>query len=426
MIIVLLFVSTGICGNGQKLLDIYKKGTVELIPDKTYAQDNDWNTVFETYYDTLYSKPMGNRKSLVLTPDGGAVVNHAYRNYYSKFTSDGTFIKEFHVRNSQGKAFKKTNHISGVINNTTFYTGLDNMGNMLCFDFDGNYKKTLKLNYMARQEIALPNGKLAVVGWVIWKTKFRDFVALVDYETNEQKIIWEHYTERDNFGKHSKLFNYSYKFEKQGAISCTTMPFSRSTGIKAQPQLACVDNQLFVANPTSGEIMIYTLDGKLVSKKQMDLSGGQISVEEQKEIQKKAIKVYKSLNPLRFKGFAGSVSAEESEKVHNYLISEMEADLTKIKDPIFKPFFSTLLKDSDGNLLFFDFADEQNTNKFNVWVYRNGGEMVCQSSFVCNDYELQINPGKMVFRDGYIYGLQILKNASGVPLRLVRFKLQNL
>ncbi|MFV0265547.1 MAG: hypothetical protein ACK5HT_00265, partial [Draconibacterium sp.] len=411
--------------NRHQRLDFYQRGTVELIPDNTYAQHNDWNTIFETYYDTLYNKPMGNRKSLVLTQDGEVVVNHAYHNFYSKFSPDGSFIKEFQVTNSQGKAFKKTNHISGVINSNTFFTGLDNMGNMLCFDFNGKYKKTLKLNYMLKQEIALPNGKLAVVGWVIWKNRFRDFVALVDYETTEQKIIWEHFTEREDFGKHTTLFNYSYKFEKQGAIGCTTMPFSQATGIKARPQLACVDNQLVVANPTSGEIMIYTLDGKLVSKKQMALSSGQISVEQQKEIQRKAIEKYKSLNPLRFEGFSGNVSADESKKVHNYLVSAMEADLTKIKDPISKPFFSTMLKDSDGNLLFFDFADEQNTNKFNVWVYRNGGEIVCQCSFVCNDYELQINPGKMVFHDGYLYGLQLQKNAEGVPLRLVRFNLHN-
>ncbi len=421
----LMITYSGFWSSGQNLLDIYKGGTVVLTPDTEYAKSNDWNTVFKTYYDTLYNTPMGNRKSLVLMPDGSVVVNHAYRNYYSKFAPDGTFVKEFGITNSKGEKFKKTSSISGVINNNTFFTGLNNLGDMVCFDFDGNYKKTLKLDYMTRQQLPLPNGKIAVVGWVIWQTKFRDFVAIVDYETNKQNIIWEYFTPREEFGVHTKLFHYTYQFEQQGAIGFTTMPFSRSTGIMARPRLACVNDQLILANPTSGEIITYDLEGNQISKKQMDLSRGQISVEEQKEIQRKAIEHYKSMNPLRFESFAGKATAEESRKAHDYLISAMQDDLGKITDPIYKPFFSTIIQDSDGNLLFFDFADEEGANSFNVWVYSNNGEFVCESSFVCEDYELQINPEKMVFRNGYIYGLQLLKEASGVPLRLVRFKLSN-
>jgi hypothetical protein len=77
-------------------------------------------------------------------------------------------------------------------------------------------------------------------------------------------------------------------------------------------------------------------------------------------------------------------------------------------------------------LLFFEYAEKQGANKFNVWIYKDGGEFICKSSFVCDDYELQIHPGKIVFRDGYIYGLQILKDATGVPLRLTRFKLSGM
>lgn len=408
---------------GQNLLDIYKGGTVELVPDAEYAKNNNWDEIFSSYSDIIYNKPMGKRKSLVIAPDGSVVVNNAYRNFYTKFSPNGTFLEEFGIINNSGRQLKKAYSIVGVVNDNTFITGLDNMGNMRCLDFEGNLKKELKLDYMARQILALPNGKIAVVGWVIWKTKFRDFVAIVDYETNEQKIIWEHFTQGGEFGEQNKLFYYSYNFEKQGGLSCSTMPFANAIGIKARPRLATVNNQLILANPTNGEIITYDLNGKLISRNKMDLKNGQISIEEQKEIQKKAIEKYKSLNPLRFEGFAGKASAEESKKVHNYLIQAMEEDLNKITKPIAKPYFSTMIQDSDNNLLFFDFAEEQNANKFNVWVYQNGGGFVSQSSFMCKDYNLQINPGKMVFHNGFIYGLQELKETPNVPLRLVRFKL---
>jgi hypothetical protein len=419
-IIALIIALIAITANGQKLIDIYKKGAVRLIPDTEYAKDNNWDVVFKTYYDTLYGKPMGNRKSLKVMPDGSVVVNHAYRYFYSKFSPTGKFEKEFGIKNSKGVPLKKFNGIDGIINNNTFYTSPDNMGNMICFDFNGNYLKTLKLNYMARQIITLSNNNIAVVGWVIWEKKFRDFVAIVDYKTNKEKVIWEYYTNRCDFENHCTLFNYSYKFKIGGAISITTMPYSKDIGMSSPPQIATVLDRLIVSNPVSGEIIVYDLDGNLKSKSKIDWATNYISVEEQKKIQQEAIKRFKN------KGIcSGLASKEENKEASEYMIAQMEADLDKIKDPIPIPVFSTIIKDSDGNLLYFEFPKEENANKFNVWIYENNGKFVCQSSFVCDDYELQINPSKLVFHNGYIYGLQILKKASNVPLRLVRFKVSN-
>jgi len=410
-----------ISANGEKLIDIYKKGAVRLIPDTEYAKDNNWDVVFKTYYDTLYGKPMGNRKSLKVMPDGSVVVNHAYRYFYSKFSSNGKFEKEFGIKNSKGVPFKKINGIEGIINNNTFFTGLDNMGNMLCFDFNGNYIKTLKLNYATRQMIALPNNNIAVVGWVIWEKKFRDFVAIVDYTTNKEKVIWEHFTDRCDWENHCTLFNYTYKFKKRGGFSINTMPFSKNLGLTSSPQIACVNNKLVVSIPTTGEILVYDLEGNLKLKNKIEWPSNSISVDEQKEIQQKAIKEYKNKKFLH----ASWASEEENNLAMQTMISQMEDDLNKIKDPILLPYFSTIIQDSDGNLLYFEYPKEENANKFNVWIYENNGKFVCQSSFLCDDYELQINSSKLVFHNGYIYGLQILKKASNVPLRLVRFKVSN-
>jgi len=427
-------------GSAQKLIEIYKKGTVKLVPDKEYAQGNQWNKVFETYNDTLYGKPMGNRKTLTMMPDGSVVVDHPYRNFYSMFSPTGKFVKEFGVKNSKGIQFKKINQIQGIVNNNTFYTGLDNMGNMICFDFNGNYVKTLKLNYMTSQMITLPNNRIAVVGWVIWKEKFREFVSIVNFETNEEKVVWEHYTDRGEFGKDNNLFNYSYSFTKppdvkvdketgiskskmsfRGAISFNTMPYTSSTGMSAPPIIATTGNQLVVAIPSTGEINLFDLNGNKLGKEKVSWANQFLSVEEQKEIQRKAIEKYKSIeNP----SIANWVSSEENKVAMQTLIPIMEQDLLKITEPIQIPAISTIIKDSDGNLLFFEYPKEENANKFNVWIMQNGGKFICQSSFVCDDYELQINPSKMAFSNGMIYGLQKLKKSDGVPLRLTRFKLE--
>lgn len=421
IIMLMALVATGTMS--QNLIDIYKKGTVKLVPDNEYGKGNNWDKVFVTYNDTIYGKPMGNRKSITIAPDGSIAVDHAYHNYFSKFDPNGKFSKEFYITSETGYQYQKTSGIAGVINNNTFIGGIDNLGRMLCFDFDGNYKKTLKLDYKVRQLIVLPNEKIAVVGWVIWKDRFRDFVSIVDYATNEEKIIWDHFTDRTNCppAENCKLFQYAYAFKSRGMVSLKTMPYVNTLGMQSPPKIECIGNNLVIAYPETGEIVVCDLTGKVISKQKLNSISNFISVEEQKEIQLKAINKYKSLEkPM----FAGWVSPEENKEAMQTMIKQMEADLNKIKDPIQLAYFSNIIKDSDGNLLIFEFAKEEKANKFNVWVMKNGGEFICQSTFVCDDYDLEITPSKFVFHNGYVYGLQKLKNAEGVPLRLQRFKLE--
>lgn len=419
LLLAMLFVT--VLSFSQSLIDTYKKGNVKLVVDETYANENDWGKVFETYYDTIYGTAMGNRKSIKILPDGSLIVNHEYRNFYSKFSATGKFENEFGIKNASGKRFEKTKPIEGIINQS-FFTKLDNMGKMVCFDFDGNYEKTLTLNYATRQMIALPNNKIAVVGWVIWETKFRDFVAIVDYETNEQKVIWEHFTSRiKSTPTDDQLFSYTYEFEERGAFGFSSMPFSKSLGMNTPPMIHNIGNELIVSLANTGEIIRYSVEGKLISKDKIDWISNQITVEEQKEIQIKAINKYKS---MKGQILATWVSKEENQKAINQLVSEMESDLKKISKPIQIPYFSTIIKDSDGNLLFFEYPKNDNQNQFNVRVFSEGGEFICKSSFESEQFDLAINPSKMVFNDGYIYALQKFKGAEGNPLRLVRFNLK--
>lgn len=417
----------------QDLLDMYKSGSVKLVADPEYGTNNDWDVVFKSYYDTIYNTPMGNRKSLKLLPDGAVVVNHQYRDFYSFFSPNGTFKKEFSIKTKPGGVPQKhTYKIAGVLNGNIFFSDLDNLGNMLCFDFDGNYKKKLKLDYMTKQLIPLPNNKIAVVGWVIWSKKIREFVSIIDYNSNEQHDIWERLANRDypeNPQAERPLFHYSYKFTSGGMMGFCSMPFADRPGFGPTPQIASIGNKLMIAIPSTGEILIYDLEGNLITKDQIEWSTNYISIDEQKEIQQKAIDKYKDPNYQRHTRY--TTSAKQRAKYEadvqdaiKEIIPQMEADLEEINKPIPKPMFSTLIKDSDENILFFEYPKEEGQNKFNVWIYKENGSFVCQSSFQCDEYDLQINPSKMVFHDGYIYSLQLLKNASGVPLRLVRFRLE--
>jgi hypothetical protein len=192
-------------------------------------------------------------------------------------------------------------------------------------------------------------------------------------------------------------------------IGVNTMPYTLFTGVSSPPRIAFVNNQLIVGLPHSGEIMMYDVNGKLASKERIEWGRNFISVAEQKEIQQKAIEKYSTQIDQIWAGL--NATSTEKAKVAEALVKEMKADLDKITTPIPIPVFSNMIKDSDGNLLFFEMSEKEDTNKFNVWVFQNGGTFVCQSSFECDDYDLSITPSKMVFHNGYIYALQNLKNA---------------
>jgi len=418
----IVIISLVFCANSlyaQSLIDIYKKGTVKLIPDTEYAQGNDWRKVLPINPEDIYDDPKGDSKSLVMMPDGSVAVNHYNRNYYSVYDPAGKYKNDFYVTNSAGKKFLSNITIKGVYNNL-FFNRPESMGNMNCFDFEGRYIKTLVFKHFVNCIILLSDNKFLVTGWVDWKTKYRDFVSIIDFNTDQETIIWDDFTERPDRNEQRALYNYSYNFESGGSVGFSSMPYTYKYGLSSPLQIEIVKNKIIIAVPSTGEIFIYTIDGKLVSKEKINWGSNEISVNEQKEIQKNAIEKVRN-------GFKGYILAgfpqKDIDNAKKALIEQMQEDLNRITTPIQKPFFSSIIKDSDDNLLFFEIPEETGANKFNVWVYNDGGTFIGKCSFVCDEYDLSITPSKIIFHNGYIYSLQRLKNVTENPLRLVRFKL---
>jgi len=412
--------------SAQKLAELYKKGTIRLVADKTFAQGNDWNFVFRAYQDSLYGRNVGARKSLVLLPDGSVIVNNTYRNFYTKFNAQGKFAGEFNLKTTSGKIFKKTEPALGVLWGNTLYYGIDNPGNMYLTDFNGKWQKTLKLNFIAGQIIGLPNNKLAMTGTSYNDDAIRYFVEIVNPATNEEKIVWEHKGEgtKATFEKSNTserpLFHYGYHFKTGGAIGFS-VDFEGTENRYTTPIIASSGNKILLAFPDNGELWEYDLTGKLLAKKRLGWTRESVSVDEQKktlqaEIEKvKTMKIGKARN---------TNTDEELAEAKTKFLKEMNEDLDRITTTLPRPCLSTVIKDSDGNLLYFEYPKEKDANLFHVWIYSNGGGFICKSKFVCEDYDLIINPSRMVFRNGYLYSLQNAKGAKGIPMRLVRFKLE--
>jgi hypothetical protein len=411
--------------SAQKLAELYKKGTIRLVADKTFAQGNDWNFVFRAYQDSMGGRNVGARKSLVLLPDGSVIVNNTYRNFYTTFNAKGKFSGEFNLKTTSGKVFKKTEPALGVLYGNTLYYGIDNPGNMYLTDFNGKWLKTLKLNFIADQIIGLPNNKLAMTGTSFNEDAIRYFVEIVNPATNEEKIIWEHIGEGSkvwfdrNNTPERPLYQYGYHFKTGGAMGFS-VDFDGIGNRYTTPIIACSGNKMLLAFPDNGELWEYDLTGKLLAKKRLGWTREPVSVEEQKKRMQEEIEKMKN---LKLGKVTNKNTDEEVAEAKAKILKEMEEDLGRITTALPRPCLSTVIKDSEGNLLYFEYPKEKDANLFHVWVYSNGGGFVCESKFVCDDYDLIINPSRMVFRNGYLYSLQNEKDAKGIPLRLVRFKL---
>ena len=420
----MLFVAisaTSLLLSAQDVKTIYKQSSINLVADSQFGLNNNWDKVFSSYQDTIYNAPVGKRKSLIVLPDGSSIVSHTYKNFYTKFSPTGEFVKEFGVIGKNGKRIKELEPIACVLKNETLVTMADKMGTVYCLDFDGNLKKTLKLNYSVSQIIAFGSNKIAAVGWSLYKDKFRHFVAIVDYNTNKEKIVWD-YFEDDKFTYNGKLkpFVYTYQFESGCIINVASKARSSAFSDK-KPRISCVNNNLVVADPATGNIFTYNNSGTLLSKSKLPWTQNQVTVDEQIALHKESISKIRDKSCSLIPGMPISAEMNRAKQI---FASKMEADLKEITEPINLPFLSTIINDNKNNLLIFEYPTADNDNKFGVWVYDNGGKVVGRSSFTCNDFDLEIIPSKMVFHNGYLYSLQNIKNANGIPMRLVRFKLQ--
>jgi len=425
IVLLCLAITAALPASAQKLVELYKKGTIRLVADKTFAQGNDWNIAFRAYNDSMRGSNVGARKSLVLLPDGSVIVNNTYRNLYTRFNPQGKFLGEFKLKSTSGKVFKNSEPALGVLNGNTLYYGIDNPGNMYLTDFNGKWQKTLKLNFRAGQIIGLPNNRLVMTGTSYNEGARQYFVEIVNPATNEEKIIWE------NKGTGSKaifessntserpIFQYGYTFKTGGGISYMVY-FGETTNGDMSPVIASSGGKILLAFPDNGELWEYDLSGKLLSKKRLGWTKEPVSIEEQK---KELLEAIEDTKKMKVDKTRNTNTEEELAEAKAKFLKEMEEDLGRITKTLPRAFLSTVIKDSDGNLLYFEFPEEKNANLFHVWVYENGGGFVCKSTFVCEDYDLIINPSRMVFRNGYLYSLQNIKGAKGIPMRLVRFKL---
>lgn len=370
--------------------------TITLVPDETYGKENDWDKIFDTYYDTVIGRPYGLRKQLIVFDDGKAIVSHATRNRYSLFDSNGKFLKDITLYFAEkGKKPRNLQPVEGKLGEL-YFTSANNMGDIYLFNDKGLIVKELKIKYQSLELLALDDHHIAINGGAAWSNKYRHFVSILDTKTGKEKILCDDFQ------------NYSIK-DKDYYIYTE----SKRNEMKGWWQIAKVNGKLIVSNPIDGLVRTFDFNGNKISEKLLDWEPQTLSVEEQIALQNARIKDLKDELPKE--------TDERIRPKYNELISYYEKGKQQIKEPINMGWFTMAIRGNDDNLLFFGDAEVAGKNTFHVYSVGKG-QSISEGSFQCDGYDLAITKKRFVCHGGFYYGVQVLKNCEGMPLRLVRFK----
>ncbi|MCT4637356.1 MAG: hypothetical protein N4A72_06575 [Bacteroidales bacterium] len=397
--------------------NIYNTGTINLVPVNDYGTGNNWNEIFSSYKQNKKDKYIGDRTSLVMLNNGYAVVNHTRKNYYSLFDENGKFKGRFRIK-VDGKTIKRAIKIICATDNNRLVTTPDITGNVYITDLNGNCVEHLKIDYLGLQVTPVAGNKIAILGHVPWKGNMnKTIIDVIDYKTKKHKIIWDEFRKFPVGNGEKRKFYYSYKFDDGKSMTISTIPYR----YYLPKQILSIDGNIIIANPKKGLISVYNEYGKKLSESDLQKIKNYISVEEMKTIQRRAIEKFRNHN---FKGYPMEKKLAADSKASAYLINKMEEDLKSITSPVKLSYYITVIKDSENNLLLFEIPREKNSNKFNVWVYKNGEILPQKNTLISDSYKLKIMGSKIAFHNGFIYSLQEKKGTNDDILHLVKFRLE--
>ncbi|NVO21068.1 MAG: hypothetical protein HXX13_15305 [Bacteroidetes bacterium] len=409
--LVIMLAASSLNSHSQNLDTYYKKSSVRLEEVPGFAAKTNWESLFPDAEKVEYGKNTGLLKEIVVAKDGSIFMCHKTLYEIWKFDRNGNLLKKFGSKGNKPGQFLSHFSIYGLLDGKYLFTS-DNQGRMLFFDTEGRFIKKLQLTYMPLEMVPLKDSKIAILGFVVGKNA-KDIVAIKDFNTGQEKIIWSQ--ARENLDKSSIVV----KIPNEGMISLS-LPYSHNSF--TSPRLAVSKSgTLLVGIPENGSIAEYSTSGAKLKSYTLKITPLPITDEDIQSNYESFIK-RESEFETRINNNPRLNQAEKKETIEQF-----KSQLPKIKDrslyPVHLPYFSSLIIDSDGNILVFEFTRDAGSNEFKAYAYDNSGKEIGSSSFVSDSYDLSFIPSSFSFNNGYVYALAMKKKNEKMPLRLVKFKL---
>ncbi|MBP1673117.1 MAG: hypothetical protein H6Q25_932 [Bacteroidetes bacterium] len=393
--------------NGQNLISLYKNGNIKLVEETNYGSKNDWNSLLFDYNLEQYGKETGKMKRIVVAPDGSIFMSHKSKYEIWKFDKNGNFVLKFGKKGSGKDQFPFLPTVEGIMDGKYIFTS-DCQGRIKFFDLNGKFVKMIQLKYMPLEIIPLANSKLAILGY----TNNKSIVVIKDFNTETEKRI---------LTENSSSIEGSMSIELPGGNKMYFQPPYSQTSSEKICIATAKNGNLLVALTSTGVVTEYSKDGKKIQEFNLNIPPLKITEEDINDYYQTTIKGWTKFeeNLMKMKKY----SKDELEKIKKQYNSAALSFKEKKNYPDHLPFFTSLIVDSEGNLIVFEYTKTDQSNKFRAYTFDPKGKFVCTSSFQSDTYELNFEPNSMAFYQGFIYGVVFKKQCKDKCLRLMKFKM---
>jgi hypothetical protein len=185
------------------------------------------------------------------------------------------------------------------------------------------------------------------------------------------------------------------------------------------------NGNLIIASPKTNEVQEFSPDGQLLNSFRLNINAAKITDQDIREQYEKAVK-----NETEFENFLATRGNKWTDSEKKEMIESYKKQIENYKDPKFYPeylpYFSSLVIDSDGNILVFEFTKEEDktSNRFRAYSYNMKGNYLGTSSFRSESFNLSYTPSTFQFYNGFVYIVANKNTDKSSPPQIVKMKLQ--
>ena len=372
--------------SGQSPADVYKAGSIRLVPDPAFGKATDWNLLF---YDLFCD--------LAVAPDGSIFIANSRQHKIFKFDPQGKLVKTF-GREGQGPGdFKYPGDLSVLDGKFLVVGEYAESRRISLFDLEGNFKQLITTKGAPFRAVALRDGKIA---YIVISHRGEGPTALKRIESVVIRGI--------DSPPETEVARFT--FNPQSIMMRPGGSISFGDGTAGETFIAATrEGNLVVGNSLQTSLEVFSPEGVKLSS--VDLA----------------------IEPL-------PVTNDYRTKYKDYQLGEMRQDSRYSQGP-FKdmlkqlekasfdhlfsdhlPLYREILVDAEGNLLVFRKTDCLGECPILIRAYSPEGRFIRETEVKEESFRLAVDPRQknMVFgRTGLIAMVEV-KDAEDFELRLIR------
>jgi hypothetical protein len=359
--------------------DVYKAGPLKLVHDPSFGKGVDWGSIlFES------------NKEIAVADDGSIFVVNSRDHNIHKFDPSGKKVITF-GRRGQGPGDFEFPSKPSILDGKYLVVGEYALNRRISlFDMNGRFYKLLKTQGYVYGLVALTGTKIAYlsqqpVGQEPSRMEpgFKQLpmtvrVVIKDIETGAENVLLTRNFSRVLFTTKTNI-TFAFGSDFAGSVS-----IARAAG-----------GNLAVGVSESPRVEIYDGLGKRLSSFAVKTPARPVTAE-YVALYKKAL-----VDTLKKDG-------EKSAHIRDSLVEIENSDVSAMFEKMI-PYYSDMLSDADGNLLFVDKTDKPGQPVYSFLAYSPQGEMIAETRLDAEAFDFKFRFNRLCFSKAGLFGLGFLK-----------------